>query len=333
MNVSPGRSQARGRADTATAPSRVGPYARMLCRWLDDELLMEVLSPTAAWLYCVLTMTSARAESDGWLSRRQAQRSVLTEDASDLAELVDHGLLMPVEADDRHPTPGYVLVRFASEQRLSDQIDAERQKNAERQATYRARRKKAGAAGDGVSNAVTHRVSNASGHAMTTGVSHAPSAVQTSAVQDSAVEDRHWIVPDVNPPAGPPGGPGGSTEAENSQSDPWLSHLDAPDPGHSPSDSGRALIFAALGDEPEDSLPERGGSGWWEQPLTDAQCGTLIGAGMHPERVVSKIRDLATSKRWREIDWGRVVGTQKIDKDTALRRGEKTRLKEALDAG
>lgn len=332
MNVSPGRSQARGRADTATATSRVGPYARMLCRWLDDELLMEVLSPTAAWLYCVLTMTSARAESDGWLSRRQAQRSVLTEDASDLAQLLDHGLLMPVEADDRHPTPGYVLVRFASEQRLSDQIEAERQKNAERQAAYRARRKKAGAAGDGVSNAVTHRVSNASGHTVTDGVSHAPSAVQTSAVQDSAVENRDWIVPDVNPPAGLPGGPGGSTEAENSQSDPWLSHLDAPDPGHSPSDSGRALIFAALGDEPEDSLPESGGSGWWEQPLTDAQCRTLIGAGMHPERVVSKIRDLATAKRWREIDWGRVVGTQKIDKDTALRRGEKTRLKEALDA-
>lgn len=257
MNVSPGPDQARGRAHTATAPSRVGPYARMLCRWLDDELLMEVLSPTAAWLYCVLTMTSARAESDGWLSRRQTQRSVLTDDASDLVELVDHGLLMPVEADDLHPTPGYVLVRFASEQRLSDQIDAERQKNAERQATYRARRKKAGAAGDGVSNAVTHRVSNASGHAMTTGVSHAPSAVQTSAVQDSAVEDRHWIVPDVNPPAGPPGGPGGSTEAENSQSDPWLSRLDAPEPGHSPSDSGRALIFAALGDEPEDSQAAR----------------------------------------------------------------------------
>lgn len=332
MNVSPGPDQARGRAHTATAPSRVGPYARMLCRWLDDELLMEVLSPTAAWLYCVLTMTSARAESDGWLSRRQTQRSVLTDDASDLVELVDHGLLMPVEADDLHPTPGYVLVRFASEQRLSDQIDAERQKNAERQAAYRARRKKAGAAGDGVSNAVTHRVSNASGHAMTTGVSHAPSAVQTSAVQDSAVEDRHWIVPDVNPPAGPPGGPGGSTEAENSQSDPWLSRLDAPEPGHSPSDSGRALIFAALGDEPEDSLPESGGSGWWEQPLTDVQCRTLIGAGMHPQRVVAKIRDLATSKRWREIDWDRVVGTQKIDKDTALQRGEKTRLKEALDA-
>lgn len=332
MNVSPGPDQARGRAHTATAPSRVGPYARMLCRWLDDELLMEVLSPTAAWLYCVLTMTSARAESDGWLSRRQTQRSVLTDDASDLVELVDHGLLMPVEADDLHPTPGYVLVRFASEQRLSDQIDAERQKNAERQAAYRARRKKAGAAGDGVSNAVTHRVSNASGHAMTTGVSHAPSAVQTSAVQDSAVEDRHWIVPDVNPPAGPPGGPGGSTEAENSRSDPWLSRLDAPEPGHSPSDSGRALIFAALGDEPEDSLPESGGSGWWEQPLTDVQCRTLIGAGMHPQRVVAKIRDLATSKRWREIDWGRVVGTQKIDKDTALQRGEKTRLKEALDA-
>lgn len=332
MNVSPGPDQARGRAHTATAPSRVGPYARMLCRWLDDELLMEVLSPTAAWLYCVLTMTSARAESDGWLSRRQTQRSVLTDDASDLVELVDHGLLMPVEADDLHPTPGYVLVRFASEQRLSDQIEAERQKNAERQATYRARRKKAGAAGDGVSNAVTHRVSNASGHAMTTGVSHAPSAVQTSAVQDSAVEDRHWIVPDVNPPAGPPGGPGGSTEAENSRSDPWLSRLDAPEPGHSPSDSGRALIFAALGDEPEDSLPESGGSGWWEQPLTDVQCRTLIGAGMHPQRVVAKIRDLATSKRWREIDWDRVVGTQKIDKDTALQRGEKTRLKEALDA-
>lgn len=332
MNVSPGPDQARGRAHTATAPSRVGPYARMLCRWLDDELLMEVLSPTAAWLYCVLTMTSARAESDGWLSRRQTQRSVLTDDASDLVELVDHGLLMPVEADDLHPTPGYVLVRFASEQRLSDQIDAERQKNAERQAAYRARRKKAGAAGDGVSNAVTHRVSNASGHAMTTGVSHAPSAVQTSAVQDSAVEDRHWIVPDVNPPAGPPGGPGGSTEAENSRSDPWLSRLDAPEPGHSPSDSGRALIFAALGDEPEDSLPESGGSGWWEQPLTDVQCRTLIGAGMHPQRVVAKIRDLATSKRWREIDWDRVVGTQKIDKDTALQRGEKTRLKEALDA-
>jgi hypothetical protein len=53
---------------------------------------------------------------------------------------------------------------------------------------------------------------------------------------------------------------------------------------------------------------------------------------MHPQRVVAKIRDLATSKRWREIDWGRVVGTQKIDKDTALQRGEKTRLKEALDA-
>lgn len=87
-----------------------------------------------------------RAESDGWLSRRQTQRSVLTDDASDLVELVDDGLLMPVEADDLHPTPGYVLVRFASEQRLSDQIDAERQKNAERQATYRARRKKAGAA-------------------------------------------------------------------------------------------------------------------------------------------------------------------------------------------
>lgn len=331
MNVSPGRSQARGRADTATATSRVGPYARMLCRWLDDELLMEVLSPTAAWLYCVLTMTSARAESDGWLSRRQTQRSVLTDDASDLVELVDHGLLMPVEADDRHPTPGYVLVRFASEQRLSDQIEAERQKNAQRQANYRARRKKASVADDGVSNAVTHR-GNGSGHTVTDGVSHAPSAVQTSAVQDSAVENREWIVPDVNPPAGLPGGPGGSTEAENRQSDPWLSHLDAPDPGHSPSDSGRALIFAALGDEPEDSLPESGGSGWWEQPLTDAQCRTLIGAGMHPERVVSKIRDLATSKRWREIDWGRVVGTQKIDKDTALRRGEKTRLKEALDA-
>lgn len=146
------------------------------------------------------------------------------------------------------------------------------------------------------------------------------------------MEARHWIVPDVNPPAGPPGGPGGSTEAENSQSDPWLSHLDAPEPGHSPSDSGRALIFAALGDEPEDSLPESGGSGWWEQPLTDVQCRTLIGAGMHPQRVVAEIRNLATSKRWREIDWGRVVGTQKIDKDTALARGEKTRLKEALDA-
>ena len=95
---------------------------------------------------------------------------------------------------------------------------------------------------------------------------HAPSAVQTSAVQDSAVENRNWIVPDVHPPAGPPGGPGGSTEAENSQSDPCLSHLDVPDPGHSPSNSGRALIFAALGDEPENSLFESSGSGWWEQP-------------------------------------------------------------------
>src|SRR5690625_839344 len=90
----------------------------------------------------------------GWLSCRQAQRSVLTEDASDLTELLDHGLLMPVEADDRHPTPGYVLVRFASEQRLSDQIEAERQKNAQRQATYRARRKKASVAGGGVRKAV-----------------------------------------------------------------------------------------------------------------------------------------------------------------------------------
>ena len=291
---------------------------------------MEVLTPTAAWLYCVLTMTSARAESDGWLSRRQAQRSVLTEDASDLAELVDHGLLMPVEPDDLHATPGYVLVRYASEQRLSDQIDAERQKSAQRQANYRARRKKAGAAGDGESNAVTHRVSNAGSHAVTHRVSHAPSAVQTSAVQDSAVEDKDCTVPDVNPPVAPPGGPGGSTEAENNEGDPWLSHLDAPGPGHSPSDSGRALIFASLGDEPEDSLPESGGSGWWEQPLTDAQCRTLVGAGMHPERVVAKIRGLATSKRWREIDWSRVVGTQKIDKDTALQRGEKARLNEAL---
>lgn len=331
MNVSPGRSQARVRADTATATSRVGPYARMLCRWLDDELLMEVLSPTAAWLYCVLTMTSARAESDGWLSRRQAQRSVLTEDASDLAELLDHGLLMPVEADDRHPTPGYVLVRFASEQRLSDQIEAEREKNAKRQANYRARRKKTSPAGDAVSNAVTHGVSNAGGHAVTNGVSHAPSAVQSSTVQDSAVEDRDWPVPGVSPPAEPPGGPGGSTEAET-ESDPWLSDMDVPDPGHSPSDSGRAAIFAGLGGEPEDALPESGGSGWWEQPLTDAQCRALLGAGMHPQRVVSKIRGLAATKRWREIDWNRVVGTQKIDKDTALQRGEKTRLKEALDA-
>ena len=141
MNVSPGPDQARGRAHTATAPSRVGPYARMLCRWLDDELLMEVLSPTAAWLYCVLTMTSARAESDGWLSRRQTQRSVLTDDASDLVELVDHGLLMPVEADDLHPRRA--TSSFASPaSELSDQIDAERQKNAERQATYRARRRR-----------------------------------------------------------------------------------------------------------------------------------------------------------------------------------------------
>ena len=36
---------------------------------------------------------------------------------------------------------------------------------------------------------------------------------------------------------------------------------------------------------------------------------------MHPQRVVAKIRDLATSKRWREIDWGRVVGTQVVITD------------------
>ena len=85
MKVSPGATQARGRADQ-NGSARVGAYARMLCRWLDDEVLMEVISPTAAWLYCVLTMTSARAESDGWLSRRQAQRAVSTEDGSDLEE-------------------------------------------------------------------------------------------------------------------------------------------------------------------------------------------------------------------------------------------------------
>lgn len=32
------------------------------------------------------------------------------------------------------------------------------------------------------------------------------------------------------------------------------------------SNSGRALIFAALGDEPENSLPESSGSGWWNSP-------------------------------------------------------------------
>lgn len=165
---------------------------------------MEVISPTAAWLYCVLTMTSARAESDGWLSRRQAQRAVSTEDGSDLEELLTHGLLQPVEADEEHATPGYLLTRYASEQRLSDQIEAERQKSAQRQAKHRASRKSVKGEGDGVGNAITHGGTNGVSHGrsngVTNGVSHAPSLVQSSpvqdsAVQDSAVEDRDWAVP------------------------------------------------------------------------------------------------------------------------------------------
>lgn len=300
----------------------------MLCRWLDDEVLMEVISPVAAWLYCVLTMTSARAESDGWLSRRQAQRSALTEDGSDLKELLTHGLLVPVETHEDHATPGYLLTRYASEQRLSDRIEAERQKSTERQAKHRARQKSATTGGDAVSNAATHSVSHGSSNGVTNAVSHVPSAVQ-----DSAVEDRDWSVPGNPVPSTSSGAHPGSTEAMTEEGDPWRSSPAAPDHGNSPSHSGRAVIFAGLLDEPEDPLAETGGSGWWERPLTDEQCLTLIGAGMHPERVVSKMRMLAVAKRWREIDWVRVVGSQKIDKDTALQRGEKIRLKVALGRG
>lgn len=333
MKVSPGATQARGRADQ-NGSARVGAYARMLCRWLDDEVLMEVISPTAAWLYCVLTMTSARAESDGWLSRRQAQRAVSTEDGSDLEELLTHGLLQPIEADEEHVTPGYLLTRYASEQRLSDRIEAERQKSAQRQAKHRASRKSAKGERDDVSSAVTRGGTNGVSHGrsngVTNGVSHAPSSVQCSAVQDSAVEDRDCAVPGNHDPSTSSGGHPGLTEAVTEHGDPWRSPPAAPDHDNSPSHSGRAVIFAGLADEPEDALTETGGSGWWERPLTDEQCFVLIGAGMHPERVVTKMRALAVTKRWREIDWARVVGSQKIDKDTALQRGEKTRLTVAL---
>lgn len=117
-------------------------YARLPFSWLEDDVMWEVLSGEAVRLMLAMTIESASALSDGWLSQRRTRHLARDNDDA-IQELIEHEYLQPQAQQNRNATiPGYVLKSFAAEQKSREEREKEKAQVRARQQRSRARRTK-----------------------------------------------------------------------------------------------------------------------------------------------------------------------------------------------
>ena len=123
----------------------MGAYMRMPFSWENDPTLREDISGDAFRAYCMATLWSGKAHTDGWIETRQAHGNTPSSDqpAEELwRQLVDAELVRVETRQVRNrEVEGYLLVDFSTEQRSSRDWQREKENNRDRQARFRARRR------------------------------------------------------------------------------------------------------------------------------------------------------------------------------------------------